>query len=255
MIRAVIFDVGGVLHTSEDDPVQEKNFALSVLQTLSENGISLNISPEDLIAAVDKRAKEYKKHSEQDLKELPPARVWSEFFLKDFSLTEKQLAPCAERLCFLYDGERKQLVPRPGMKEALGELKAMGMKLGIISNILSPDFVHDRLKRYGLADYMDSVVTSMETGIRKPDKHIFEIATEKLSLVPSECAYVGDRISRDVIGSHNAGMAMVILIRYPASEKKDARFVSPENEPDYRVDGFPEIPALIHNANRRAQHA
>jgi putative hydrolase of the HAD superfamily len=255
MIRAVLFDVGGVLHTSASNPDKAASFAGASLRVLAENGINLALSPGDFLAVVEKRAGEYKKHSELDCKELPPNRVWSEFFLKDFAIPGEKLKPCAEKLCYLFDAERRELRPRPDLRETVLALKDMGIKLGVISNILSAAFVHERLKLYGIADFMDCVVTSVETGVRKPDKRIFHIGAERLGLPPASCAYIGDRISRDVIGARSAGMGMVVLIRWAASEKKDAHLVSPENEPDFRIDGLKEIPGLIQKTNRGALYA
>jgi HAD superfamily hydrolase (TIGR01549 family) len=249
MIQAVLFDLGGVIHTTAANPQKADFFAAESLKVLAENGIDLGLSPGDFLALVEKRAGEYKRQSEIDCKELPPHRVWGEFFLKDFDIPPEKLKPCAERLCYLFDAERKELMPRPFLKETVLELKGMGLKLGVISNIISAAFVHESLKRYSIADFMDCVVTSVETGIRKPDKRIFYTGTERLGLPPASCAYIGDRISRDLIGSRSAGMGMVILIRCAESEKKDAHLASPENEPDFRIDGLEEIPGLIRKAN------
>jgi putative hydrolase of the HAD superfamily len=251
MIQAVLFDLGGVLHTSVSNPKRADTFAREALRLLGENGISIDADPGDFLALVEKRAKEYKTHREDDCRELPPRRIWSEFFLKDFGVGEEALAPCAERLCYLFDSERRELRPRSDLKETMLSLKEMGLKLGVISNKLSDDFARERLRLYGIAGFMDCVVTSVETGIRKPDKRIFCIGAERLGLTPASCAYIGDRISRDVIGSRNAGMGMVILIRWAESEKKDAHLLLPENEPDFRIDGLKEIPAIIRKANAK----
>jgi putative hydrolase of the HAD superfamily len=251
VIRAVLFDVGGVLHTSEDDAAQEVSFAEAALKTLKDQGIDLGIDIREFIRVVDIRAKEYKKHSESDMKELSGPRIWSEFFLKDFALPPERLAPCAEQLCYLFDARRKRLIPRPNLLSAVEKLRAQGLKLGIISNIISTTFVPERIELYKIAPYMACVVTSSETGIRKPAKEIFLIAADRLKLAPAECAYVGDRISRDVIGARNAGFGFVMLIRYPPSEKKDAPLAVKENEPDCRIDDLAEIPAVIEKLNRR----
>ncbi|MDR1901330.1 MAG: HAD-IA family hydrolase [Treponema sp.] len=250
MIRAVLFDVGGVLHTSEADPNMESYFAEASIKTLKDQGVDLPVSPGEFIKIINIRAREYKKHSEADKRELSGPRIWSEFFLRDFDISPETLAPCAEKLCYLFDARRTRLVPRPNLPRTVEELHAQGIKLGVVSNIISTTFVPERLKLYNVASYMDCVVTSSETGIRKPAPEIFLIAADRLRLSPGECAYVGDRISRDIIGSHNAGIGLAILIRYPPSEKKDAAFVCAENEPDYRIDDLGEIPAIIENANR-----
>jgi putative hydrolase of the HAD superfamily len=260
MIQAVLFDLGGVFHTAVSNPEKADFFAGASLKVLAENGINLAVSPGDFLAMVEERAKEYKKHSEIDRKELAPQKIWAEFFLKDFGIPEERLIPCAERLCYLFDAERKELRPRPDLRETVLELKGMGLKLGVISNILSAAFVHERLAIYGIADAMDCVVTSVETGIRKPDKRIFYTGAERIGLPPASCAYIGDRISRDVIGARGAGMGVVIRIRWADSEEKDAHLGSPENEADFRIDGLKEIPGLIRSINqaenrREALHA
>jgi putative hydrolase of the HAD superfamily len=251
MIRVVLFDVGGVLHTSENDPARERYFAETSLKILKDAGIDPGISPREFISLVDRRAGEYKKYSEEHQKELSGALIWSEFFLKDFSLSPEELAPCAEKLCYVFDAHRRRIIPRPRLLRTVEELHDQGMKLGIISNIISTTFVPERLERYGIAPYMDCVVTSSETGIRKPAARIFHIAADRLKTPVGECAYVGDRISRDVIGSHNAGIGFVILIRHLPSEQKDAALVCPENEPDCRIDDLAEIPAVIAGLKRR----
>lgn len=256
MIQAVLFDLGGVLHTSVSNPQKADAFAREALRLLGENGVHIDADPGDFLSMVERRATEYKKHSEGDCKELSPQKIWSEFFLKDFGVCEEALAPCAERLCYLFDSGRRELLPRAGLRETMLSLKEMGLKLGVISNIISAGFVRERLGIYGIADFMDCVVTSVETGIRKPDKRIFFIGAERLALPPASCAYIGDRISRDVIGSRNAGLGMVILIRWAESEKKDAHLLLPENEPDFRIDNLNEIPGLIQKANAKgACHA
>ena len=249
MIRAVLFDVGGVLHTNEDDEAREQDFAETALKILKDAGIDPGLGPREFTALVDRRAGEYKKYSEEHQKELGGALIWSEFFLKDLSLSPEKLAPCAEKLCYVFVALRKRIIPRPHLLETVEALHDQGMKLGVVSNIISTTFVPERLEHYGIAPYMECVVTSCETGIRKPAARIFRIAADRLKTPVGECAYVGDRISRDVIGSRNAGIGFVILIRHPPSEQKDAALVCPENEPNCRIDDLAEIPAIIAKLN------
>lgn len=65
---------------------------------------------------------------------------------------------------------------------------------------------------------MASVVMSSNAGIRKPDPEIFHIAVDQLGLERKECAYVGDTISRDVIGAREVGLGLVIQMHNPAIE-------------------------------------
>lgn len=118
----------------------------------------------------------------------------------------------AEELSFLYDYERPRVMRRPNLKETLERLRGMGLRLGLISNIISTSVAPHFLDEYGIRDLMDCVVLSSITGIRKPNPAIFRAAEAELGLAPSELAYVGDTISRDVIGTRNAGWRLMIQI-------------------------------------------
>lgn len=64
-------------------------------------------------------------------------------------------------------------------------------KLGIITNAFADvrQFIQDRL---GLDDALDALVISAEVGIMKPEKRIFEIALERLEVAPSQAVFVDD---------------------------------------------------------------
>jgi putative hydrolase of the HAD superfamily len=94
------------------------------------------------------------------------------------------------------------------------------------------------------------VVLSSIVGVRKPAAEIFYAAAEQLRLRPADCAYIGDRISRDVIGAQNAGLGVMIQIRYPESERKDAALAE-RYKPDFKIDDLSEIVPIIERQNQR----
>jgi putative hydrolase of the HAD superfamily len=144
----------------------------------------------------------------------------------------------AEELCRLYE-ERRRLIPRPSIRRTIERLHKMGLRQGIVSNVTSAAFTHRRLKRYHIAPFMETVILSCVTGIRKPDPAIFEIALGALGIKAAECVYVGDQIFRDLLGGRKAGMGAVILFR-PA----EAQEIPPEArglQPDLYVDSFTAI--------------
>ena len=57
---------------------------------------------------------------------------------------------------------------------------------------------------------------SSETGIRKPDPRIFAIALERMGVTAAETGYVGDTISRDVLGARNAHLGLVVRLNNPS---------------------------------------
>ncbi|MDZ4654891.1 MAG: HAD-IA family hydrolase [Coriobacteriia bacterium] len=95
---------------------------------------------------------------------------------------------------------------------ALSRLRERGLKLGIISNW------DRRLVRLvdglGLASYMDSVISSADIGLRKPDPRIFELACSELGVEPGDAAHVGDHHYADVLGARAVGMHAVLIDRH-----------------------------------------
>lgn len=249
MIRGVLFDLGGTLHVNDSPPGRDIWFSRRVIERLGDYGIHLEISPEALAAQLAVNAEEYKRHSEQDLKELGGAEIWSRWFLREQGLSPSQLAPMAEELSFLYDYERVRVMRRPHLAQTMERLQSMGLRMGVISNIISRSVVPHFLAEYGIDGYMDCVITSCGTGIRKPDPGIFRVAEEKMAMAPEELAYVGDTISRDVRGTRAAGWKCMIQIRNPAIAHRDKGLENSPWKPDYLIDDLAEIPDIIAREN------
>lgn len=249
MIKAVLFDLGGTLHTSDSPPGRAEWFARRLLDRLADYGIVLDAAPEDLARRLHENSEVYKHASEAELREWPAAEIWSGWYLRDWNVSREQLEPIAEELSFLYDYERPRIMRRPHLKETMEKLKGLGLRLGLISNIISTSVAPHFLEEYGIRDYMDCVVLSSVTGIRKPSPDIFRMAERELGLAPSELAYVGDTISRDVIGTRNAGWRLMIRIGSTASALRDKGLEGPQYQPDYKIEDLAEIPAIIEKEN------
>ncbi|MHC1786474.1 MAG: HAD family hydrolase [Christensenellales bacterium] len=250
MIRAVVFDVGGTMHRGEDDPALKLAFAQDVLKILQEGGIPLDTAPEDLLALLSRTAEAYKAWSEESRRELASVDIWGDWFLAPCHVDKAKLAPLAETLSFLYDHARVRLVQRPHLLETIEALRAKGIKVGVISNIISLSFVPRVLQEYGLTSAMSCVVTSSRHGVRKPDAGIFRIAEAELRLSSDQLAYVGDTISRDVIGARNAGWRLMIQIHNPSSAFRDKGVQSSGYQPDYLIGDLAEIPGIIAKENK-----
>lgn len=249
MIRAVLFDLGGTLHTSSSPPGRDIWFARRLIERLGDYGIVLNVQPEELAEGLRKNGEIYKKWSEVSLRELPAARIWSEYYLRDYGIEASSLAPFAEELSFLYDYERVRILRRPHLRETMEALRASGVRLGVISNIISTSVVPHFLREYGIEQYMDCVICSSVTGMRKPSPEIFRAAEQALGLGPEELAYVGDTISRDVMGTRSAGWRLMIQIRNPSVAHRDRGLENSGFKPDFLIDDLAEIPALIQKIN------
>ncbi|WP_286181179.1 HAD family hydrolase [Bacillus sp. ISL-37] len=91
------------------------------------------------------------------------------------------------------------------LHEVLGQLKQMGMKLGIISNGKT-HFQMANIKALGIEGYFDSILISEAVGLRKPDSQVFQKGMEALSVSAAGSIFVGDHPENDVTASKRAGM-------------------------------------------------
>lgn len=252
MIRAVVFDLGGTLHLCSSDEARKLWFANRLIGRLGEYGIALDITPEALAAQLEENAEIYKRAVEESLREMEPVVIWNDYYLRQQRLGREVLAPVAEELSFLYDYERVCNLRRPHLIDCMEALRADGLRLGLISNIISRSIVPHFVAEYGLSDYMECVLTSAGTGIRKPDPAIFRLAEDALGLKPEALAYVGDTLSRDVRGVRAAGWRLAIQIYSPNAARRDAGLAEQGYRADYNINDLMEIPGIIARENGRA---
>ena len=250
MIQAVLFDLGGTLHTSDSPAGWDVRYAARLLERLADYGIRLELSPDALALLLKTNCEAYKHHTEQILRELPAAEIWSDYYLRGLGVSRETLEPIAEELSFRYDYDRTRVLRRPHLKQTIDALRDMGIRMGLISNIISTSVAPHFLAEYGIEDAMECVVLSSVTGIRKPDPEIFRVAERAMNLKPEQLAYVGDTLSRDVRSVRNAGWRCMIQIRNPAIAHRDRGLENSGLVPDYLIDDLAEIPAIIQKENQ-----
>ncbi len=95
MIQAVLFDLGGTLHTTSCSGERELWFARRLLERLGDYGVALPDGPEALARRLRENGEVYKRAVEGTLRELPPAQIWSEYDLRDYHIPPEGLAPMA----------------------------------------------------------------------------------------------------------------------------------------------------------------
>lgn len=252
MITTVLFDLGGTLHTVIRKEDSMRRFAERLIRRLSDYGIVLDTTPEALAVQLHENAEAYKHETERTLVELPAPKIWNDWYLKDYRIGEDRLAPFAEELSFLYDYDRLTLMRKTRLKETIEALHEMGLRMGVVSNIISTSLVPHMLNEYGIAPYMECTVMSSTTGIRKPDPRIFEIAMNELGVTAAETCYVGDTISRDVIGARNAHLGLVVRLNNPSIAHRDAAYQGADApKADYVISELYELPEIIRTFNQQ----
>jgi putative hydrolase of the HAD superfamily len=97
--------------------------------------------------------------------------------------------------------------PRPGVLATLGELRARGVGLGLIT-VCSEDVV-DVWAETPFAGLFDAAVFSCSCGYRKPDPRLYLQACEALAVRPTSALYVGDGTNDELAGAERVGMRAV----------------------------------------------
>jgi putative hydrolase of the HAD superfamily len=100
----------------------------------------------------------------------------------------------------------------PGVPEALGRFRALGIRLVVVSN--SDGTVERSLAELGLREPFHAVMDSAIVGHEKPDPRIFEQALDAAGSEPGRVAHVGDLFCADVVGARAAGVHAVLLDPY-----------------------------------------
>jgi putative hydrolase of the HAD superfamily len=97
----------------------------------------------------------------------------------------------------------------------LQELRAQGLKLGLVSNTgrnLDEFVAHHRL-------HVDAALGSGAFGRTKPHPTIFRAVLERLAVEPADAAMVGDSVEDDIEGARATGIPRAFLLdrdgRYP----------------------------------------
>ena len=170
MIKAVIFDLDGVLVTTDELHYMAwkalaENLGITGF-TKSDNvrqrGVSRMASLEVVLE------KTHKKYTEEE----------------KLVLAEKKNAIYVESLETLSSAD-----VLPGVNEFIAFLKEKGIKIAIGSASKNTPLI---LKKTGIADKFDAISCGLDTQKSKPDPEVFLIAAKKLGIQPNECVVIED---------------------------------------------------------------
>jgi len=220
MVTAVFFDVGNTLLRPYP------SVSAVVKEVLTEAGHVRDI---DLIDEYMPLVDEYyeDRYREDDTfwtSEVETSAVW----VGMYSLLCRKLGidMDAEKIAMrVYEefGDSRRWAAYEDVVPALTRLATRGIRTGLISN-------WDRrlpslIRGLGLCDLIETVISSADVGLHKPDPRIFELACERLGVEPGESAHVGDHMYADITGAHAAGMIPVLIDRHSGDHPGYERFI------------------------------
>ena len=133
------------------------------------------------------------------------------------------------RCCTIYDEEKvAAITPYPHVAETLSALRDRGLKLAVVTDAHNGNALK-RLKKAGLEEFFDAIITMDMSGKAKPSPEPFLLAMNKLEVKARETILVGDSIRRDIVPAKALGMLTVHAVygdrNFHEGEKDGADFV------------------------------
>jgi len=244
-IQAVFFDMGGTIETLETSRELRLAAMPELRRKFEAAALPLPKRDEDLFEQITRGLDRYHAESVRTMHEAPPFTVWRDYVFPEFSGDTALLEERAEDLMMLTESLFYRRTLRPEVPGVLDALRRRGLKVGMISNINSRGLVPDNLRRYGIRDFFEPVVLSSEYRRRKPDPAIFHYAARLAGVPAGACAYVGDRIIRDIAGARAAGFPLALQIRH----RFDHGETETGPEPDGVMDSMEELLSILDRAD------
>ncbi|MDR3774422.1 MAG: HAD family hydrolase [Terracidiphilus sp.] len=133
----------------------------------------------------------------------------------------------------------------PGVEPMLSELRAAGVRLGVITDGAS-ESQHRKARALGLATLVDMLIVTDDKGIeyRKPHPYAYLYVAERFGLEPAACAYVGDNPAKDFLAPRRLGWETVrIRLSYQLHEAAEP--LSPEAAPRVESRGMMELRCFL----------
>jgi len=194
MIKAVIFDAEDVIYYRDEETLGP------ILEFFKKKGF--NISAKWLKNALDEyRLESFKGRISKDghLKktlEFLKIKFDDEFFNKFAKVFRKNFS---------------NIKIKDGISDAFKKIKSRGIKIAILTDTFSTEQKKwEWFKNVNLAQFIDVIVCSSETGHTKDEKEAYEIALHKLNLKSGEVIFVGHK-KYEMQGARLAGVKSVSI--------------------------------------------
>lgn len=212
MIKAVIFDMDGIIIDSE--PVYlEKDLEFA-------RGKNPDVKLEDLYGMVGSSREDAWSCMERAIHN---GQTWEE--LRDeFRQLRDVYAEMDYRKIF-----------RPEIRGILDELKEKGLRLALASST-GIEIIERVLAENNIRHYFELVVTGAQFKRSKPDPEIYHYTAAQLELPEAQCLAIEDS-TFGVTAASRAGMKVAALI--------DHRFHFDQSLADYRMESLNEIPGIV----------
>jgi HAD superfamily hydrolase (TIGR01549 family) len=124
--------------------------------------------------------------------------------------------------------------------DLLRAINAHGARTVVVSNTITrdSDLYAEDFEGYGVSQYIDTILTSIDVGFRKPHPAIFAAAVEAAQCAPDACLMVGNSEANDIVPARDVGIRTIrVCIEEPLPENSVA---------DAVVTSLREVEELFH---------
>ena len=122
-------------------------------------------------------------------------------------------------------------------RAALSELKADGRRVGILSNG-SPQMLDAMVKKAGIAEFLDVVLSVELVGVYKPNPKVYQLAVDRLAIPAGAISFQSSN-AWDAYAASAFGMRVVWCNRYGQRPERLP------GKPDSEIASLGELPALV----------
>ena len=207
MIKAVIFDLDDTLY----DYKSLNKVAIEKLSNfVNEN---LGVNNDAFYLAFEKARNDTKNHL-GDVASSHNRMIYFQKTLENLNINPFSFS--LEMYNFYWDYILENMKPYKYVMELFNFIKSSDIKIGICTD-LTVRIQHKKIRKLGIGQYIDAIVTSEEAGREKPNRGIFEMILKKLEIDRQEVLYVGDNYDRDIVGAFDMGIKAVL---YSSNNKK-----------------------------------
>ena len=229
-VQAIFFDLGETLVTQN---IEDNLITINALENISKI-LPRPLTRTDLFSIYKEGYKVNEAFRTLHHVEVP-IQAWMPQLLRKALGREPEDNLVQEAIKLVVSARAENAIAFPDSRPLLERLSKKPRKLGIISNVSSHDVAMEILRKVGLLDYFQTVVTSAFVGIRKPDPGIFLYALMQFGLKPDEAVIVGDSEKHDVWGGKITGMKTVLVTKRSV----------PGSLADYRFENLAEATGTL----------
>jgi putative hydrolase of the HAD superfamily len=145
--------------------------------------------------------------------------------------------------------EAEPVALMPGVRAAVSAI-SLPMAIWANTRVAREPAIRVWLERAGLGSVFDTVITSVDAGVRKPAPEFFAYALARCRVAADDVLFVGNQRNTDIAGGEAAGIRTVWLSD-EAYRSADDR--SCDVTPTFTIDTLDELPALVRRLQGRGR--